>query len=63
MLYTRFLVRLAISAILHILKHPDHRIAREKATFLNYNRNFYARTMQESFYIDIFSKSGSLNLE
>ena len=35
----------------------------DKATFLDYDRNFYARRMKESFYIDIFSKSGTMNLE
>jgi len=48
---------------MHILKHPDHVIAWDKATFLDYDRNFYARRMKESFYIDIFSKSGTMNLE
>ena len=48
---------------MHILKHPDHTIAWEKATFLDYDQNFYARRMKESFYIDMFSKSGTMNLE
>ena len=48
---------------MHILKHPDHVIAWDKATFLDYDRNFHARRMKESFYIDIFSKSGTMNLE
>ena len=48
---------------MHILKHPDHVIAWDKATFLDYNRNFHARRMKESFYIDIFSKSETMNLE
>ena len=41
-----------------ILKHPDHVIAWDKATFLDYDRN-----LKESFYIDIFSKSGTMILE
>ena len=48
---------------MHILKHPDHVIAWDKATFLDYDRNFHARRMKESFYIDIFSKSGTMNWE
>ena len=48
---------------MHIAKHPDHAIAWEKTTFLDYDRNFYARRMKESLYIDIFSKTGTMNLE
>ena len=48
---------------MHIAKHPDHAIAWEKTTFLDYDRNFYARRMNESLYIDIFSKTGTMNLE
>ena len=48
---------------IHILKHPDHVIAWEKATILDYDRDYYARRMKESFYIDIFSKTGTMNLE
>ena len=48
---------------MYMLKHPDHVIAWEKATFLDYDRNYYARRMKESFYIDIFSKTGTMNLE
>ena len=48
---------------MHIAKHPDHTIAWEKTTFLDYDRNFYARRMKESLYIDIFSEIGTMNLE
>ena len=48
---------------MHIAKHPDHVIAWENTTFLDYDRNFYARRMKESLYIDIFSKTGTMNLE
>ena len=48
---------------MHIAEHPDHAIAWEKTTFLDYDRNFYARRMKESLYIDIFSKTGTMNLE
>ena len=47
----------------HISKHPDHKIAWEKTTFLDYDRNFYARRMKESLYIDIFSETGTMNLK
>ena len=46
-----------------ILKHPDHVIAWEKATILDYDQNYYARQMKESLYIHIFSKTGTMNLE
>ena len=45
------------------MKHPDHVIAWEKATILDCDHNFYARRMKESIYIDIFSKTGVMNLE
>ena len=48
---------------MHVLKHPDHVIAWDKVTFLDYDRNFYARRMKESLYIDIFFKTGVMNLE
>ena len=43
--------------------HPDHTIAWERTTFLDCDRNFYARRMKESLYIDIFSMTGTMNLE
>ena len=48
---------------MHISKHPDHVIAWDKATFLDYDRNFHAKRIKESFYTDIFSKSGTMSLE
>ena len=48
---------------MHISKHPDHVIAWAKTMFLDYDRNFHASRMDESFYIDIFAKSGTMNLE
>ena len=48
---------------MHMLIHPDHVIAWDKVTFLDHDRNFYARRMKESLYIDIFSKTGVMNLE
>ena len=48
---------------MHIAKHPDHTIAWKKTTFLDYDRNFCARRMKESLYIDIFSETGTMNLE
>ena len=39
---------------MHIAKHPDHTIAWENTTFLDYDQNFYARRMKE--YILIFSQ-------
>ena len=48
---------------MHMLKHPDHVIAWDKVTFLDHDRNFYARRMKESLYIDIFSKTEVINLE
>ena len=48
---------------MRMLKHPDHVIAWDKVTFLDHDRNFYARRMKESLYIDIFSKTGIMNLE
>ena len=47
----------------HFEKHPDHIIAWEKATILDYERNYYARKMKESAYIDLFAKTGVMNLE
>ena len=46
-----------------ILKHPDHVIAWGKTLFVDNDRNFHARRMKESFSIDIFAKSGTMNLE
>ena len=48
---------------MHMLKHPDHVIAWDKVAFLDHDRNFYARRMKESLYVDIFSKTGDMNLE
>jgi len=48
---------------MHILKHPDHVIAWDKATMLDYDQNYYARRMKESLYIGIFSRTGTMNLE
>ena len=36
----------------HLEKHPDHVIAWDKATILDYERNYYARKMKESIHID-----------
>ena len=47
----------------HLEKHPDHVIAWDKATILDYERNYYARKMKESIYIDLFAKTGIMNLE
>ena len=47
---------------MHMLKHPDHVIAWDKVALLDHDRNFYARRMKESLYIDIFSKTGIMNL-
>ena len=47
----------------HLEKHPDHVIAWDKATILGYERNYYARMMKESIYIDLFAKTGDMNLE
>ena len=46
-----------------MLKQPDHVIVWDKVSFLDHDRNFYARRMKESLYIDIFSKTGIMNLE
>ena len=48
---------------MHVAKHPDHTIAWERTVFLDYDQNFYARRMKESLYIDIFSKTGTMNFE
>ena len=47
----------------HLEKHPDHVIAWDKATILDYECNYYARKMKESIYIDLFAKTGIMNLE
>ena len=46
---------------MHIAEHPDHTIAWGNTTFLDSDRNFNARRMKESLYIDIFS--GTMKLE
>ena len=58
-------LRLKLWDYMHIKKHPDHTIAWEKITFkfLDFDQYFYARRMKESLCIDIFSKTGTMNLE
>jgi hypothetical protein len=47
----------------HLEKNPDHIIVWDKATIPDYERNYYASRMKESIYIDLFAKTGSMNLE
>ena len=44
-------------------KHPDDIIAWDEATILDYERNYYAGKMKESIYVDLFAKTGVMNLE
>ena len=36
---------------MHITKHPDHTIAWEKTTFLDYDRNFYASSKDKRVFV------------